>query len=77
MPESVEADRELRVHVLPRRSVMDNIGLDGQLSQDDVDAGHAFVLPRGEAKACEMGSPCACRQIRSGAISGKQAAVDW
>ena len=49
--EPVAVEQDLRVHLEPWRSASDNLALARKLVMDDVAAGHAFVLPGGEAEA--------------------------
>ncbi|CAE7206124.1 unnamed protein product, partial [Symbiodinium natans] len=49
--EPVAVEQDLRVHLEPWRSASDNLALAKKLVMDDVAAGHAFVLPGGEAEA--------------------------
>ena len=49
----VEAERDLRVRLVPWRSASEKLDLAKKLLQDDVDQGHAFIVAGGEAEARE------------------------
>ena len=54
VPWPVAVEQDLRMHLEPWRSASDNTALAKKLVMDDVAAGHAFVLPGGEAEARQI-----------------------